>query len=333
MTRKLQVCYLQRRTRPTGNFSLELVFADVRKRLANQIAATLHVSPCHSNGVLRRLWIMLDAWWHQGAINHVTGDINFAAIPLNRNRTVLTILDCGDLSRQYGFRRTLLKLFWFDLPVRRARTITTISEASRNEIVKLTGCKTENVVVIPVAISDQFRYCPKAISTSRPRILQVGTAPNKNVNRLVQALDGIDCTLVILGTIDNELQASLERHSIEFENRVSIPLEEVVREYEAADIIAFASTFEGFGMPIVEAQTVGRPVVTSNCSSMPEVAGDAACLVDPFDVQSIRAGLQRVINDTGYRDNLVRKGIANAARFQPDQIAEQYLRVYQRLVE
>jgi glycosyltransferase involved in cell wall biosynthesis len=99
------------------------------------------------------------------------------------------------------------------------------------------------------------------------------------------------------------------------------------------DLLVFASTFEGFGLPIVEAQATGRPVVTSNIMSMPEVAGDAACLVDPFNVSSIREGVLKVINDSDYRNALVKAGFENVKRFQPEQIARQYAELYHELVK
>ena len=106
-----------------------------------------------------------------------------------------------------------------------------------------------------------------------------------------------------------------------------------MRCYEEADIVTLMSTLEGFGMPIVEAQAVGRVVVTSNVSSMPEVAGDGACLVDPLDVSAIRAGIRKVIDDDGYREDLVRRGFENVKRFDPERIAQQYLDLYRRIAE
>ncbi len=86
-------------------------------------------------------------------------------------------------------------------------------------------------------------------------------------------------------------------------------------------------------MPILEANAVGRPVVTGNCTSMPEVAGDAAVLVDPWDPASIRSGILSIIQDPNLRAQLVSRGFENARRFDPQKIAEQYLAIYQRLAE
>ena len=84
-------------------------------------------------------------------------------------------------------------------------------------------------------------------------------------------------------------------------------------------------------MPIVEAQAIGRPVVTSNCSAMPEAAGGGACLVDPFDPASIRSGVERVINEAAYRDELVKRGFANAQRFSITKISSDYAAIYREV--
>ena len=90
--------------------------------------------------------------------------------------------------------------------------------------------------------------------------------------------------------------------------------EAMFEAYSEADILLFCSTIEGFGMPILEAQTVGRVVVTSNISAMPEVAGDGACFVDPLSIKAIRAGIEQVLNDENYRNSLIINGLKNVKR-------------------
>jgi glycosyltransferase involved in cell wall biosynthesis len=107
--------------------------------------------------------------------------------------------------------------------------------------------------------------------------------------------------------------------------------DEILAAYQRCDLVLFASTHEGFGLPILEAQAVGRPVVTGNCSSMPGVAGDAACLVDPFDSQSIRAGVEQVVFNETYRTRLISRGFENAQRFSATRIAAEYARLYREI--
>jgi glycosyltransferase involved in cell wall biosynthesis len=218
-----------------------------------------------------------------------------------------------------------------DLPVKRARFVTTVSEAAKRDLLSHTCCDPKKIVVIHNPISEEFLHRPKEFNRFNPRILQVGTASNKNVPRLVRSLEGIACKLVIIGALSEELRALLQQYQIRYENHTNLSLGEVVKQYELADLVTLASTIEGFGLPILEANAIGRPIVTSNISSMPEVAGDAACLVDPLDVASIRAGILRVVEDENYRDGLISKGLENVRRFRADAIAAEYLRLYREV--
>lgn len=326
----IQVTFFQRKRR-ISSYSVEFIFEDVRDRLSGVIASRLRVAPFLSNGVFRRLAIMLDAKLHEGQVNHVTGDVNFACLLLSRARTVLTILDCGDVASRRGLAAWLLRQLWFIWPAWHAAIITTISEASRDDILRMTGCAPEKVVVIPVAVSDVFRFRPKEHLSSPPRLLQVGTSPNKNLHRVAAALRGVDCALSVVGELTADQRQCLHSAGIRYHNFVGLSREDLFHQYELCDILVFASLYEGFGMPIVEAQSVGRAVVTSNRSSMPEVAGAGAHFVDPTDVSSIRDGILWVLQNQDYRRNLIHKGQLNAARFHAQSIANRYLDIYERI--
>jgi len=160
----------------------------------------------------------------------------------------------------------------------------------------------------------------------------VGTTPNKNLPRLIDALVALRCTLVIVGQIDDAVRRRLGEARIEYENFVNLPSGDVVIQYEKCDLLAFASLYEGFGLPILEAQAVGRAVLTSNRSPMSDVAGEGACLIDPEDTKAIRAGIERIVDDAGYRNQLIERGFENIKRFRPEVIARQYLALYEAVL-
>ena len=105
----------------------------------------------------------------------------------------------------------------------------------------------------------------------------------------------------------------------------------MIQKYINADIVSFVSTYEGFGMPILEAQTVGRVVLTSNISPMIEVSGSGACLVNPFGVSDIKEGFKRLISDDNYRNEIIRKGLVNSQKYKPEKIANEYVKLYLNL--
>lgn len=330
---KPEVAFFHRKPRKVGNYSVEFIFEDLRERLQDKIQAFPFFSTYESAGVFKRLYNCIEAAFRQKKVNHVTGDINYLGLFLGKRRTIHTILDCVFLSSTSGIRYRILKLFWLSIPLNRSAYVTAISNATKDEILKYKkNYPGERIIVIPVAISDKFKRKDKPFKKEKPVILQIGAAHNKNIPRLIEALKDISCELHIVGKHNSEYEDLLKQANIEYVYQWGLTDGELINKYEECDMLAFASTYEGFGMPILEANAVGRPVVTANILSMPEVAGAAACLVNPYDIASIRQGIEKVINDDNYRNSLVQKGFENIKRFNPEVIANEYLTLYNKVV-
>lgn len=327
-TEIVKVVFFQRRRLP-GQYSIEGYFETVRTLLRPSIDAVVAEARYESRGYWKRLYNLLESRRRQGDVNHIVGDIHYVSYLMRKNRTILTVHDCGFEQRSSWLRRTLIKWLWIRIPVARVRLVTTVSEFTRSRVIAHSSCDPTRVRVVHTCISPRFAPSPKTFRTDWPVILQVGTRPNKNLERVIQALKGIQCELHIVGELTLFQRAALASTAYRNSSHLSEP--ELCAAYREADIVVFASTYEGFGMPIVEAQSIGRPVVTSDCASMPEIAGDAACLVDPYDVNSIRDGIHRVLSNSSYRDDLVRRGFINVKRFSPDVIAAQYLQIYNEI--
>jgi glycosyltransferase involved in cell wall biosynthesis len=327
--KSIQVVHFQRKL--GFGQSVERLFADVRSALPSDIVVTVCNNRYYSQGIWQRCYDMLRVVWQQGNVNHVTGHVHYLTYLIQRRRTILTVLDCGALERTTGLRRWLLWLLWFWLPVKRCAVVTVISAATKKELLKHIRCDPAKIEVIHCNVSAEFVPFPFHFNLDCPRILQIGTAYNKNIERVATALKGFKCRLVIIGILSESQKVALQEYGIESENYIGLSREQLLEQYQQADIVLFASLYEGFGLPIVEANAVGRPVITSALYSMPEVAGNAACYVDPYDTDSIRAGVERICQDTGYRQQLIDHGFHNVERFRIGVLAEQYAQLYRRI--
>jgi glycosyltransferase involved in cell wall biosynthesis len=268
----------------------------------------------------------------QADLYHVTGDIHYIVLAFPRKKTILTIHDCVFLNRRGGVKKTVLKYLFLKWPVRHSCLVTTISEATKKDIIKHSGCDPEKIVVISNPLPQNVTYRENSFTKEKPEILFIGITPNKNLTRAILALKGIPCTLHIIGVIPDDIINLLTTEGVHWRNSFFLTETELDSAYAHTDMVLFPSLFEGFGLPVVEAQKAGRPVITSNIDPMRDVAGDGACFVDPADIHSIREGILKVIENPLYREELVERGFINIRRFSNDAIIEQYISVYTRIL-
>jgi glycosyltransferase involved in cell wall biosynthesis len=322
----MRVVHLQRRSFP-GQFSIERVFAEVRRHLPPRFQVEVVITSGRNQGVLSRVATVMEARRLKADVVHVTGDINYAALLIDRRHSVVTIHDTEFLDRSSAAKRLVYEWLWLRLPIWRAGVVTVGSEGTKQDLLKFAPRAGQKIRVIPHPIGAGFVPVPRE-QAARPTILLVGTWPAKNVVRSAAALAGIDCRVRVLGALDPDQELALKEAGLDFEALTGLDDEAVRAAYADCDLLLFPSLKEGFGLPVIEAQATGRPVVTSNSAPLPEVAGGAACFVDPYDVESIRSGVRAVLADGTYRADLVRRGLDNVQRFQPEVVAAAYARVY-----
>jgi glycosyltransferase involved in cell wall biosynthesis len=328
---KPKIVFVERK--PSASVSIERVFRQIAKDLPPDKFDVEFQNVPYGNGILAIIKNLLFFRTRPADIYHITGDIHYISLVLPPNRTILTIHDLIFLRRRSGIRRFALKKLFLDWPLRRIKRVTVVSQAIKEEIINESGTQFESIDVIPNPLIDGFVAEPqKPFNTVCPIILHVGTAPNKNLDNLIEAAQGLPCKLKIIGRLGDKIVKSLERHSVAYENSSGLKEEHIVEEYRNADIVSFCSTYEGFGLPIIEAQAMRKPVVTSDLPPMSATAGDGAVLVDPYDIGSIRNGLRRLIDDEEYRQGMVESGIQNVKRFDGKALSGRYAAIYDRLL-
>lgn len=306
--------------------------------------------PFTSRGIPQILFNLIYLKWktrNQKGLFHITGDVHYAMLALPSKRTIVTIHDLVFLHSYKGITRKFLKWIFLDLPVNKARTITTISEKSRQEILQHSTCTPEKIRLIPNPVdpmlaapninpistpvdqtqsTESTHHQPiiNTIAHAIPRILFLGTSPNKNLDLTIAALYKLNIHLRIIGSITSNQQSLLKKFNIHYSTVQQLSAAELYSEYHNADLILFPSTYEGFGLPLIEGFQAGKPVITSNIAPMRDIAGSAAMLINPYSISSIRTGVQQVMEDVYLRKKMVEQGREIANNHAPQKIAAAY---------
>lgn len=321
----LNIIYRKKRE---GVNSIESVFAAIDKKLAIHKNTEL---PHEGGSPLIILKNILFAKKKSKGINHITGDIHYIALGTGRH-TLLTIHDVGSAFTSNWFKKLYVKLFWFWIPTLIAKRISVISDTTKNDVLKVCPWCKNKIRVIPNPYNTVFEGFEKGLICNKTRILHIGTKKNKNLERTVKALKDLDCHLVIIGKLSDTQIELLNNDGIDFENAYDISLLQLVEEYRKCDIVSFPSSFEGFGMPIIEAQAAMRPVLAGDIPVLRDVAGkNGALFVNPMSIESIRSGFVKLIKDSSLRHALVINGKENIKRFHPSRIAAMYNEIYKTL--
>jgi glycosyltransferase involved in cell wall biosynthesis len=259
-------------------------------------------------------------------------------IDARHRRTVCTFHDLFVLSGDYStpdFRSRFAAQA--RSAAERSDLIIAVSRFTAGQVEQLLKVEPDRIRLIPHGARQPISRAPQ---NRAPMILFVGAIQRrKNVVRLVEAFEGVASgwKLVLAGSFGFGAEEALQR--IERSPRKNdIQVLGYVTEgkledlYRRASVFAFPSLDEGFGMPLLDAMAHGVPVLTSNVSAMPEVAGDAALLVDPSDVESVSQGLWKLTNDGALREDLIQKGLKRSGEFSWEKAVGETWQVYQELL-
>jgi glycosyltransferase involved in cell wall biosynthesis len=237
--------------------------------------------------------------------------------------------------------------------VRRARRVITDSAATRDDLLEFVGPEPSRVTVVHLGVGDEYRVRQSQDELERARqrlrlpyrfVLHVGAIERR---KKLETLLTAAAPLLGSSLIDEVVLAGEKGHGADDVHRAAlalgiqsrvrylgyVPQDQLPALYSLAQVLSLASVYEGFGMPVLEAMACGTPVVASNVSSLPEVAGDAALTVAPGDVAGLRQALERLLTDFRLRDEMRRRGLARVREFSWERTAAGHLEVYRQVLD
>lgn len=303
------------------------------ERLLPHVERLVTVERLSFGGVGKASTLARDALWYPVALPRRARGLDVLHCPSfrgplrSRTPLVVTVHDLAVLRHPDAFNRWTRTYSTVVVPrvVRAAERVIAVSEFTKRELVELLGVAEQKIRVVPNAVAAPF--VPEGPRAEGDYVLAVGTLePRKNLPRLVDATRRAGLELRIVGARgwgDVDVSAGDDVRFLGF-----VPDDELARLYRGALCVAYPSLYEGFGIPVLEALACAAPVVTSERSAMAEIAGDAAVLVDPRDVDAIAAGIAEAI---ARRDEFARLGPERARRYTWDASAEATVAVYKEL--
>lgn len=322
---KMRVCYIYRE-KERKEHSIEAVFDTIAQNIDSSIEIEKWYKPKSWKATFAQLRQLRK---REFDCYHITGEVYYLWPFLPWDRTVMTVHDIGMYKNNpWSVKRWLFVFLSIFIPSFIHKKIVCVSDLTRNDLINRLHINPKRLLTIhnPLTLDAEKRN--KKFNQACPTILQIGTGVHKNLDNLIVSVTGMPCRLDIIGEPDQELIQMMKDREIIFSISHHISKEELIRHYQQCDILYFVSRSEGFGLPILEAQALGRPVITANAEPMKSVAGDGAVFCQAEDPAGIRCGLEQLTHDKQLREECITNGYKNITRFFPEKIAGEYARLY-----
>lgn len=250
-------------------------------------------------------------------------------LPFLNGKKIITYHDLGTIFNSRNRIYKYFKVFIFLKPsVKYADYITFVSNQTKKEFLNFFNIpKSEKTLVIYNSYNPVFMPAQKKNRNECFTILHVGTAPRKNLLNVLKAINGLKVKIIIIGKLNHEQEELLSSYTIDYKNVFDISTPELVKYYQTCDLLTFPSSYEGFGMPIIEANASQIPIIAGDIDVLHEVGNNAAYYVNGENVDSIRNGIKTIMENKKLRQILIDNGIENCKRFSEIEFYSQYKKI------
>lgn len=313
-----------------SGYSMNKVCQNYLKHFSNYSEYYMPYNGVSPKGIINNLIYTYKNRTTEG-INHVTGDVHYCILALIGCTSVLTVHDTVtlDFNKTSFFKKKIIEYLWFRLPLKFATKVVCISVKTKNEIQKYTN--RTDIEVIYNSVEDEIQCQQFRIISVPFRVLLIGTKENKNLIRTFEALKDLSCEITIIGKLSDNQLSFLESNKMNYCAKRNLSDEELRKEYYKTDIVSFCSLYEGFGMPVIEANKAGKIVLCSNIDVLKEIAGNGSYLVNPYDVTEIRRGFEILSSDCAIQQDYYVRGVENAKKYSTKKIASIWKQFYNSL--
>lgn len=315
------------RHKTKGQNSIE----EIAQRISNRLNIQILELPYESIsiiGIIKNIHFIKKI---KADVVHVMSPTEAYILPFIKAKRIITFHDLGTIIASRNSIYRIAKMAFYILPaVFFSDFITFVSNETLKEFQKLTGCKKNEKFKVVYNFSDS-RFSAgteKQIKQKQFSILHIGTAHRKSLEMVIEACKGLKVQLDIVGILSDAQQKLLNRYNINYKNEYDITTAQVIEKYFSCDIVSFPSSYEGFGMPIIEANATGKPVIAGDIPILHEIAGDSAVYVNPKSAEQIRGAIQKLQNDSVFYNKMSTLGLKNSKRFSADIIVNKYEKLY-----
>ncbi|MBB6458898.1 glycosyltransferase [Flammeovirga kamogawensis] len=318
------------RKKNSSQFSIEEIFNNLIKsnKLSNVNKVVVPHNKLNIRNILQNI-LFIKKYYNE--VNHVTGDIHYL-VPFLGKKTILTVHDIQSTFKGSKINIFIKKIFWYYIPFIFAKEITAISVKTYEEILSLAPWVKYKLSIINNPIDIETCKIKRTLIKNDRSILIIGTKKNKNIIRIFESIKNLNTHVNIIGELnDSQLNIAI-KNKINFNQYIDLSYDEVLNLYAKSYILCFPSLYEGFGMPIIEAQAIGTPVITSNLSPMNQISNnDNSILVNPYSVLEITNAIKKLLKDEHLYQKLQKNGFENVNKYSLNRIANKYKLLYNKI--